>query len=220
MIQLVINTSIMITFHSNQFEEDNSPKLKMETYEDSVFSLESPLGITIHATTKPRIPYPFRANNTNVLYVNSSSFAKILREQVGLGKLNGLFTSHDFFSEDGEISPLTHQLHFLCRINMEGEIEVREEEIIYNPINKVTFQYYSPEEGGVCIDHDQMMDIVNKTKENTNNKFQVVTDYFDMIDNNLQNELNEIFVGKYPREIWKKFDMITASKSKNETIAK
>lgn len=199
-------------------EENLKPVVKK--YSDATFSIENKNGRSFHATTRPTIPFPFRKDKSDVLYVNSSEFSDLLRDEEGTGIYSGLYMTHDIFMNGTEVSPLTHQLKFLCRIFMKGQIDLRDDEIIYNSVNEVWFEYYCPLDDGCVLSHERMMQIVEMTKEtHGDTKFKEVTEYFEELDKNLQPVLEQIFIGKYPRELWGKLDMISASKNADQIMA-
>lgn len=186
---------------------DSTTTPVIEHYDNRIFSVKTSEGVYVNGLTNPVIPYPFRKNNSDVQYVNSSALMSKINELMGTGDYIGQFISHDVFMEDGKVCGLTSQLNFLCRIIMGSPVEVHDEEIIYKPIKKVSFDYYSPVTGQV-ISHPEMLEIVNKAQMETGGKFNAVMDYFYKIDYDLQPSLEKALMGLYPREIWNKFDMI------------
>lgn len=182
-----------------------APAVKQLT--EAIFQVTSEKGVSVHATTKPAVPYPLRASREDVSYIDGRSFANQLREIIGIGTWPASYITHDLFVDENGISPLSSQLKCLCRINLSGKLEVREEEIIYNPIQHIKFQYWMTNEDN-AIEHHEMMKLINDKKRDIH---QNIIDAFTSIDKYLMKGLEHLYSGKYPREIWDKLDMINVA---------
>lgn len=187
---------------------------KIEQFDNNIITVKTQDGVSVHGSVRPTIPFPFRANDDKVGYVDARSLATRMREVLGLGKYKSLYTSHDLFVDEDGVSPMSSQLGYLCRIHMQGYAEVREEEIIYYPIQKVDFEYWCVPDNST-LSHPQMMKLL---KDNKKEIFHKIYGYFELLDTKLVPNLSKMYCGKYPREIWNILDFVSVAKANNDPV--
>jgi hypothetical protein len=186
--------------------------IKITPYENGIFTTKGDNGmIGFHVAPNPPIPFPYRVNQPNIM-INEKEFSSFVRQESGTGVYNARYTTHDLFMNQGQISPLTHQLGYLLRISLRGKVEIREDEVIYNSFDELSFDYYNVN-NNTEISHQDMMSIAKDTEEKLGlpgNSSPFV--YFQRIDASLQDQLNDCLLRMYPREIWACLDLVSLHK--------
>jgi hypothetical protein len=186
--------------------------IKITQHKDGIFTTEGGNGlIGFHGTPNPPIPFPYRVNKPDIM-IDEKEFSSFVRQESGNGVYNAMYTTHDVFMDKGTISPLTYQFGYLLKITLVGKAEIHEEEVIYNSFNKFSFDYYNIN-SNKTISHQDMMSIIRETEEKLgSSKIGIVVDYFQRIGTSLQDQLNDILLGMYPREIWRSLDLVSLHK--------